>query len=231
MSKYKHIFFDLDRTLWDFETNSFETLSELSIKYKFKDLGIDSIDSFITQYNPINNRMWDEYGKGIIDKKTLRYGRFSEALLKFNINDKQLAKQFADDYIASSPLKTSLFPHTKEVLEYLNQKYFLHIITNGFEEVQHTKLKKCKIDHYFNQIITSEQVGFNKPDIRIFHYSLSAANTTTEDSLMIGDNLQADIVGARNAGMNQVFFNNSGEVHDELITHEISSLKELLTIL
>ena len=228
---YEHIFFDLDRTLWDFETNSYETLSELAIKYKLSEKGIDSIDEFIATYIQINERMWDEYRKGLIDKNTLRYGRFHETLGKYKITDRDLSENFGNDYISISPLKTNMFPHTIEVLQYLNEKYSLHIITNGFEEVQHIKIKNCGIKHYFDQIITSERAGFKKPDIRIFQYSLDIVNAKPSDSLMIGDSLEADIAGARNAGLHQIYFNPQGDKHDEDITCEIKSLKELLTFL
>jgi len=228
---YEHIFFDLDRTLWDFETNSHETLTELALKYKLSEKGIDSIDEFITVYFHINERMWDEYRKGLIDKTALRYNRFHEALNKYKISDRNLSENMGNDYISLSPLKTNLFPHTIDVLNYLSKKYSLHIITNGFEEVQHIKIKNCGIGHYFDQIITSERAGFKKPDIRIFQYSLDAVNGKPASSLMIGDSLDADIIGARDAGLQQVYFNPCGDKHDEEITHEIKSLEELLNFL
>lgn len=228
---YEHIFFDLDRTLWDFETNSHETLSELAHKYKLSEKGIDSVDEFIAGYIRINERMWDEYRKGLIDKNTLSYDRFHEALGKYKITDRNLSENIGNDYIAISPLKTNLFPGTLEVLHYLNKKYSLHIITNGFEEVQHIKIKNCGIKHFFDQIITSERAGFKKPDVRIFQYSMNAVNAESTKSLMIGDSLEADIIGARNAGLQQVYFNPCGEKHNEDVTFEIKNLKELLTIL
>lgn len=231
MDAYKHIFFDLDQTLWDFETNSRQTLLELAYKYKLSEKGIDSIDEFIAQYIHINKRMWDEYGKGLIDKNTLRYDRFHEALNKFEIADRDLSKKIANDYIAFSPLKTNMFPHAQEVLYYLNKKYSLHIITNGFEEVQYIKLKNCCIEHFFDQVITSERAGFKKPDVRMFQYSMNAVNSSPANSLMIGDSLDADIIGARNAGLHQVYFNPKGDIHEETITFEIKSLKELMSLL
>ncbi len=228
---YEHIFFDLDRTLWDFETNSHETLSELAHKYKLSEKGVASIDEFIAEYIGINERMWDEYRKGLIDKTALRYNRFYETLNNYKITDRNLSENIANDYLSVSPLKTNLFPHTIEVLQYLHQKYTLHIITNGFEEVQHIKIKNCGIEHYFDEIITSERAGFKKPDVRIFQYSLNVAKAHPANSLVIGDNLEADIVGARSAGLHQVYFNPCGEKHEEDITYEIKSLRELLNFL
>lgn len=228
---YTNLFFDLDRTLWDFETNSHETLSELLQKYNLLEKGIGSSTNFINEYLVINEQLWDEYRKGSIDKDTLRYDRFYRTLMKFAIDDRTLSQDIGNDYVLNSPLKTGLFPDTIEVLNYLNDKYTLHIITNGFEEVQHVKIKNCGIEKYFDQVITSERAGFKKPDVRIFEYSLQTANTNAKNSLMIGDSLEADIVGARNAGIHQVYFNPKKETHSEDVTFEISSLKELLNFL
>lgn len=231
MKDYKHIFFDLDRTLWDFEANSHETLSELLLKHKLLEKGVESASDFITEYLIINEQLWDEYRNGSIDKNTLRYDRFYRTLLKFEIDDRSLSQDIGNDYVALSPLKTGLFPDTIEVLNYLSDKYNLHIITNGFEEVQHVKIKNCGIEKYFDQVITSERAGFKKPDVRIFEYSLQTANTSATNSLMIGDSLEADIIGARNAGIHQVFFNPEKESHSEKVTFEICGLKELLNFL
>ncbi len=231
MSPYKHLFFDLDRTIWDFETNSNHALTELADKYKLIDKGVDSVDAFIKEFFQINEALWDQYRRDLINKETLRYERFYRTLLKYSINDKDLTKKFGDDYVAISPLKTSLFPHALETLEYLNEKYVLHIITNGFEEVQHIKIKSCGIKKYFTEIVTSERAGFKKPDARIFEYSLSVSLADKNNSIMIGDCLIADIGGARDAGMHQVYFNPDANQHSEEVTYEISSLKELRDIL
>ncbi len=228
---YQHVFFDLDRTLWDFETNSHETLIELIDKYKLIEKGISSPTTFINEYYVINDVLWEEYRQGKIDKELLRFERFKRALDKYEIFDRKLIEDFGNDYVYLSPLKTNLLPHTEEILDYLRSKYELHIITNGFEEVQHIKLKNSGIDHYFSEIITSERAGYKKPDKRIFDFSVSLADTHVEKSIMIGDSLDADILGAKNAGIDQVFFNPNKEEHSEDITYEISSLKELKELL
>lgn len=231
MKSYKTIFFDLDHTLWDFETNSTEALVEIADKYDFKAIGIPSIELFLQTYFHINEKMWEDYRKGLIDMPTLRYGRFQKALSHFNIFDKALSQSIANDYISTAPYKTNLFPHTKEVLTYLSGKYPIHIITNGFQDVQLVKIKNCGIEHFFTHVITSEKTGFKKPDIRVFEHALITADTTAAESIMIGDCLDADIGGARNAGIDQVYFNPKGYKHAEKMTHEINSLKELITIL
>ena len=228
---YEHIFFDLDHTLWDFEANSKEAFFELYDKYKLSERGIRSMDEFLSHYFLINEKLWDDYRKGIIVKHQLRYDRFHLAFEKFGINDAQLTTNFSDDYVNSAPYKTNLFPHAIETLEYLKEKYILHIVTNGFEEVQYLKMKNTNLDKYFSQIITSERSGFKKPDIRMFEFSLNEAKADKTKSLMIGDSLEADIIGARNAGLNQVYFNPHQNAHEEDVTHEIRSLKELVGLL
>src|SRR5688572_21955976 len=163
MKQYKHIFFDLDRTLWDFETNARETLLELYVKYKLPEQGVDSFDKFHERYLAINENMWKHYIRGSINKETLRVKRFYDTLKKFGIRNKHLTLALSDDYIELSPQRTNVFPHTHEVLGYLHKKYDLHIITNGFEEVQYTKLEKCNISTYFKHVITSERAGAQKP--------------------------------------------------------------------
>ena len=154
----KHIF-DLDRTLWDFEKNAFETLVELFQLHELQSIGVSSLEDFINCYKMHNEALWALYREGKVTKEVLRSKRFRLALNEFGIQDDYLAKKLGDQYIQQCPLKTNMFPFTHEVLSYLREKYHLHIITNGFEEVQHVKLEQSKLSPYFEQIITSEQVG------------------------------------------------------------------------
>ena len=229
--QYETLFLDLDHTIWDFETNSKEALSEIASKHQLLNKGIPSLEAFLKEYFIINELLWEEYRKDKITKEALRYDRFHQALKKFDIDDFELATAIGNDYVSSAPYKTNLFPHAIEVLEYLKGKYTLHIITNGFEETQHLKLKNSKIDHYFDHIITSERSGFKKPDERMFHFSLELAKAKPETSLMIGDSLEADVLGAKNVGMHQVYFNPDEKEHEEELTHEIKNLKELINLL
>jgi putative hydrolase of the HAD superfamily len=227
LSKYEHLFFDLDLTLWDFDANSKEAINELFLEHSLELKGIASCEEFIKKYKVHNERLWDEYRKGIVDKAHLRVQRFNLTLKEFGINDLTLAESIGEGYVQKSPLKTNLFPHAIETLEYLQQYYVLHIITNGFEEVQYVKLENTGLKKYFNEVITSEQAGIPKPAKQIFDYSLNRAGTSAEKSIMIGDNLEIDIIGAKNAGMDQVYFNHGGVSHSENITYEIKSLKDL----
>jgi len=228
---YCHIFFDLDRTLWDFDTNSRETLQEIFVKQNLEKKGIPSFEKFYAAYHEINAFYWENYRTGEIDKATLRYIRFYDTLTKFGIDDKECAIKIGNDYVEHSPRKTSLLPNAVETLSYLKEKYILHIITNGFEEVQHIKMHSSGIAHFFEHIITSEKAGHKKPAPEIFRYSLKLAGAKRKDSLMVGDNLEIDCIGARQTGIDQVFFNPGKEPHNEKITYEIASLEELMNFL
>lgn len=230
MKLYKHIFFDLDHTLWDFETNATETLGEIYSHFRLKDKGVASASGFINMYKSINEKMWDDYEKGKISKEYLRTRRYYKTLLSFGIKDNKLSEKIGEFYIKESPKKTNLFPRAIETLSYLAEKYKMHIITNGFVEVQYLKLKNSGLRNYFEKIIISEEVGSNKPEKKIFSHALMSAGAKKQESVMIGDNLGTDILGAKNSGLDQCFFNPSKKEHKEKITFEISSLDELKEI-
>jgi len=226
----KHIFFDLDRTLWDFEANSHQTLLELCTSHNLSDKGVEDYEAFIKNYKAHNEQLWDLYRVDKISQKDLRRERFERALVDYKIEDTKLAAKIGEDYVAICPKKNKLFPYSIEVLEYLSQKYKLHIITNGFHEVQHIKLKHAGLIPYFDNIITSEQVGAKKPNPKIFNYALKKANTSAEESIMIGDDLEVDVLGAEEMGIQSIFFNPKKVKHNIDIVHEIFCLSELLVL-
>lgn len=228
---YKHIFFDLDRTLWDFDRNAGETFNDIHDKYYLKDRGIADLDDFMSIYHKINLELWDQYRKGLIRKEELNVQRFSLTLDSFGIKDNGLSESIAKDYIEISPTKKHLYPGTYQLLEYLSSKYKLHIITNGFEEVQHRKLKHSELDQYFSCIITSEDAGYKKPHINIFKYAFSVAEALPAESLMIGDDIEVDIIGAKEAGMDQVLVDFDRILPDSSATYYVNSLFELKLIL
>jgi len=223
----KHIFFDLDRTLWDFEINSYETLLEICNKYNLKELGIKSYIEFIKKYKKINERLWKMYRVDEISQKDLRRERFQKTLELYNIRNIDLSEKIGKDYIEICPRKTKLFPETIEILNYLRSKYHLHIITNGFHKTQHVKLEFSNLTPYFNQVITSEQVGVKKPHHKIFEFALYKANAISEESVYIGDDLEVDILGCQNCGIDGVYFNPKKIEHQENPKYEISCLSEL----
>jgi len=230
--KYKHIFFDLDRTLWDFDNNSLDALGDLVIKYELLDQ-VKEIDNFIKVYRTYNDELWGLYREKKLVKRILRWKRFHLALLKFGIDNEELAKQMGEDYLKISATKRKLFPNTHEILDYLHKSYKLHIITNGFEEVQHLKLSNCNLDKYFDKVITSEKVEAHKPKPIIFEYALREANALVEESIMIGDDYRVDIEGAMNVNMDQVFFNPNGikPGTSSKPTFEVKSLIDIKEIL
>ena len=230
MRPYKHIFFDLDRTIWDFDRNSGETIKELFFKYQL-DRSINDPEDFIKVYHKVNGQLWSLYRKGEMTKDILRTKRFRMSLSHFGITDDDLAEKFGDDYLDMSPTKTLLIPHSREILDYLQTRYCLHIITNGFLTTQKIKLKNCRIDQYFQSLTTSEVVGYNKPRPEIFSQALSAVNARKNQSIMIGDDLEVDILGARKFGIDQVFLNRDGVVHNDPVTYEIDSLLALNDVL
>lgn len=202
----KHVFFDLDRTLWDFETNSKNALAQLFVEHELGSF-IKSFDSFYNAYKETNARLWNSYGKGKISKEVLRVKRFEDTLRQYQYFDKELAVRLGDEYVAISPHQTVLFPNAKETLESLaNANYRLHIITNGFKEVQSIKLQHSGIIAYFDVVLCSEEVGMNKPDPRVFRHAMERSGAKPEESVMIGDDFKVDILGAVSAGMDAVLF-------------------------
>jgi putative hydrolase of the HAD superfamily len=229
---YTHLFFDLDRTLWDFDTNSTETLTEIISDFQLHThIGFTDNEHFIEVYKKINNELWSAYGNNIITKERVRNERFEMVLRSFNINDAKLALAISDAYIHRSPLKKVLMPSAIDVLQYLSGKYTLHIITNGFNDVQFVKLKHSQLESFFTHIITSEKAESKKPAPAIFDFALQVSGATLKNSIMIGDNMEADCIGARMFGMDQIFYNTDNIIHQEKFTHEVSSLLELKRIL
>jgi YjjG family noncanonical pyrimidine nucleotidase len=223
----KHLFFDLDHTLWDFDKNSafaFETI------FKQRDFEI-SLDDFLKIYIPRNQHYWKLYQVNQISHEELRYFRLKDVFdaLKFEISD-AIIDQISNDYINYLPEHNHLFDGAIEILDYLKPNYKLHIITNGFASVQTKKLNNSNIVHYFDTITNSEMAGVKKPHPTIFDFALSLANALKEESLMIGDSYEADIIGAQEAGIEAIFFNEQNfEVENQVL--QIKHLLELKNIL
>ena len=228
---YKHIFFDLDRTLWDFDANSYETLLELCEMYSLKDKGIADYDEFIKIYKAHNDSLWDLYRVNKISQEDLRRERFQRVLADYKVDDYILSEKMGNDYVELCPRKSKLYPFAIEVLQYLKEKYSLHIITNGFDKTQHIKLDHANLRSYFINIVTSEKLGVKKPDPRIFEYALDIAGSTSKEALYIGDNLSVDILGCQNSGIDGVYFNPQKSSHSEDVRYEISCLSQLKEIL
>ena len=219
----KHIFFDLDHTLWDFETNSNKTFA-----YIFDRNGIRiNFNDFMEVYQPINFRYWKLFREDKVSKADLRYGRLREAFdaIGFDTND-EMIHVLSEEYITYLADHNALFENALHVLDYLKPQYSMHIITNGFEEVQHRKLQNSNLLPFFDQVITSEKVGVKKPNPAIFEYAMELTGAGAHESVMIGDNFEADILGAMNVGMQAIFCKFNGEI----ATKEVPTVDNLIEL-
>ena len=229
--KYKHVFFDLDRTLWDFDAAAEVAFERIYEKYNLKSMGIPSAHEFHKVYHPLNERLWELYREDKITKADLNRTRFLKPLEHYGIHNIELADHLSEDYVFWSPRIVRLVPGTMELLDYLKPKYHLHLITNGFQEVQHTKLSGSGLEPYFETLTVSEEVGVKKPNPEIFNYALRKAHATAEESIVIGDEMAVDIDGAKAAGIDQIFFNAKGEKVEGERTYEVKSLLEIKQLL
>ena len=226
--KYKHLFFDLDHTLWDFETNSRLALQELYDAMALEAKGVNSFDRFHKNYLVHNDKLWDRYRNGYIKVDELRWKRMWLSLLDFKIGDEMLAREMGNRFLELLPTRKTLFPYTVEILEYLTNKgYHLHLITNGFEQTQHKKLQNSGLDKYFIEVITSEGSNSLKPHKEIFDYAFEKTKAIPAQSIMIGDSIEVDIQGAINAGIDQVYVNHLRVDPGIKPTYTVTSLKEL----
>ncbi len=236
---YKHLFFDLDNTVWDFEMNSFHAMHEVYLEYGLPD---GSYARFFEIYTRHNDHLWDLYRRNEIVKQVLAAQRFILTFAEIGIFGID-GMAFNNRYLELMPGQKRLCEGAQEVLERLSKRYELHIITNGFVEVQYKKLENSRLRQYFNKIFISEEIQSPKPSLQIFRHALKSSNAKKKESLMIGDSWEVDIVGAMEAGIDQVHYapqliNNrftAGET--ELITrastktYRIATLRELLNIL
>jgi len=230
--KYKHLFFDLDHTLWDFEANARATLETLYEDLQLEKRGIDDFELFYKNYLGYNEMLWERYRKGFIKQDELRVKRMRLALLDFKIADETLAQAMNVQFLELLPTRTILFPYAKEILQWLlNKNYELHLITNGFEKVQHNKLKYSGLNVFFREVITSEGSNSLKPNKEIFEFAFQKANANPASSIMIGDTIDVDIQGAINAGIDQVFCNTMKKqsvIEPTWEIREITGLKGIL---
>lgn len=229
--KYRHLFFDLDHTLWDFNSNAKLTLSVLYDDMKLQKAGVHDFDLFFRTYLDHNDRLWEKYRNGEVKAEELRWKRMWYTLMEFKVGDEKLARQLGLKFLEMLPSRNILFPNTVETLKYLCDKgYCLHLITNGFEETQHNKLRHSGISGYFMEVITSETSNSIKPKKEIFEFALKKTNALPQHSIMIGDSIEVDIIGAMNAGMDQVYMNHLCLECGVKPTYIVHSIKELENI-
>ncbi len=223
--QYQHLFFDLDHTLWDFERSAEEAKQSLFQKLGLREKGIPSYEAFREKYVPINSGLWAQYREDKITKQFLNFNRFYLTLCEFGLKDESTGRAMAEGFIEEISSNTYLFPYATEILAYLSKKYPLYVITNGFEEVQFPKLRQSGLDRFFTSVITSEEAGSKKPDPSIFSFALNKTGALAKDSLMIGDDLEVDMKGARDAGIDQLFVNHLAVHHSEAVTFEVADLE------
>lgn len=204
--KYTHLFFDLDNTIWDFNSNSFEALYIALDKLHLLEK-IDSFDAFFKIYSEVNEKLWDLYRKGLMTKKVLSVQRFEESFEKYGTPLNIEGSVVNTAYLTEMPLQTKLVEGARKVLDYLHGRYDVAIITNGFKEVQYDKIRKSELSKYFRKIFISEEIGAQKPGRQIFEYAIKSMNAPKKSALMIGDSWEADIIGAMNFGIDQIYYN------------------------
>jgi YjjG family noncanonical pyrimidine nucleotidase len=222
-----HIFFDLDHTLWDYNRNCEEALEEIFVNFQLQNIGITNSKILITNFHIVNENLWKLYDTHQITASELRTRRFREIFDLFSISDHTLCDQLHEAYMDLSPNKPHVLPGTTEILEYLHPKYNLHIITNGFFDNQAMKMKAAGITHFFKSVTCSHSAKARKPEKAIFEFALNQAKATVNQSVMIGDNYDVDILGAKNVGMDFVFFNPSNNF---MKNEEKSMVKHLLEL-
>lgn len=205
LKKYTHLFFDLDNTIWDFNSNSYDALLVALEKLNLLE-GIGSFDAYFKIYTAVNDRMWELYRQGLVTKRVLSIQRFEESFAKHGTPLPIPGALVNETYLLEMPLQTKLVEGARKVLDYLHGRYEVAIITNGFKEVQYDKIQKSGLSKYFSKIFISEEIGAQKPGKKIFEHAIKSMNAPKKSSLMIGDSWEADIVGAMNFGIDQVYY-------------------------
>jgi putative hydrolase of the HAD superfamily len=229
--KYQHLFFDLDRTLWDYDANSTKALTDIFHAYQLAQSFI-SVEEFLNIYNHHNNLLWDDYRKGLVIKEDLRTKRFELTLMEKGISDHALCTEIGAHYMHITPRLNILALNTISTLDYLmTRQYKLYILTNGFLSTQQQKMAHSQLDRYFIRIYSSEELGINKPHAEIFHWAVSSVHGRKKECLMIGDDLEVDIIGAKNYGIDTVWYNPEGHTAAINPTFTISNMDELQEIL
>lgn len=230
--KYKHLFFDLDHTLWDFERNSSESLEEIYHNLALTEHGVTSISTFIQSFLRINTELWEAFDQGKLHHTYIRENRFRMVFADLGLECPPNHVEIGEVYLNALPTKKHLLEGALDVLNYARSAgYVMHIVTNGFNEIQAKKIASSEISHFFNNIITFENANAKKPDPGIFAFALETANASKEECIMIGDNWVADIMGAKQFGLDTVYYNPAGLIFDEKPTYDIKRLEELFLIL
>lgn len=230
-NRYRHVFFDLDHTLWDFEKNASETLRHLFHYFNLQQLQLFTLEQFLQAFHQVNRQLWSAFDQGKVDKAYIRGERFRIVSQYLKVSPSSLPEQLGDLYLTQCPAKSNVMPYTHEILKYLKDHYHLHIITNGFNDVQSIKIDSARLSDFFVHVITADSCGYQKPHKKIFEHALEVSQAQADECVMIGDNLNTDIKGARNAGIDQIYYNPYKLSHDEKVSYEINCLSQIKEIL
>lgn len=228
MKHVRHIFFDLDHTLWDYETNARAVLQDIYTRFEVSRHTTLPMDAFILRFFQANGALWQAFDRGEVGKEEIRERRFRTVLGA--AADHELADEMTHYFGYNCPRQPAVMEDAKMILEYLNKKYELSIITNGFNDVQGIKLSACGLDRFFGHVFTSDSIGARKPSAEIFEHALDTVGTTSSQALMIGDNPKTDILGAQNAGITPLLYNPTGKIKSEC-QYQIKHLGELMRLL
>lgn len=223
MNPRRHIFFDLDHTLWDFERNALECISELIDEYKHHFDNECDPDSFFNIYSKINRELWDAYERKEIEMEAVRKGRWERAFSAVNIGPGKWMQEFGNAYVERCPTKPHLMDGTHELLSALSVEFDLGIISNGLSSNQFTKLNNAGIDRFFKDVVTVDMVGHPKPDKRMFDFALQRCNAEARHSMYIGDTYESDVRGSLQAGLSAIYFN----PHDQPNPLGVTEVKHL----
>ena len=231
MQRYRNLFIDLDDTIYDFSAASRESFHETYDLLHYERY-FDSFEQYMQIYEPYNLELWRIYGEGKITKAELNRRRYLHPLETVGVNDPQLAESFCHEALGRIPTKNKLVDGAIELLEYLKPKYRMHILSNGFKELQSHKMRTSGILHYFDSLILSEDIGINKPRRELFEYALQKSGSQVSDSIMIGDMFDTDIAGAAGIGMEQIYYNpKEKKGHPFTPTYEVNHLLQIKEIL
>ncbi|MEZ0541557.1 YjjG family noncanonical pyrimidine nucleotidase [Fibrella arboris] len=228
---YRHLFFDLDHTLWDFDRNSAECIAEMYDTHKLAEVGLSSVEAFAETFITVNRQLWRDYDLDLIDHEYIRQHRFPMVFRALGVADTTQCASLNTDYLRLLPKKAHLTESALDILNHLHGRYRMHIITNGFAEIQAVKMAAAEIAHFFDEIVTTQSADAKKPNPRIFEFALQATGASKTDSLMVGDNYEADILGAKAVGLDTVFYNPKGETVADPATYDIRHWHELMAIL
>ena len=230
MKKFTYLFFDLDHTLWDYDTNAKTVLTNLYHHFELGSVIRHGPERFLEIYFKTNDGLWHDYNQGRITKEVIRNDRFDMVMTNCDASGYDRGLEMSDYFLGNCPRQKVVMPDAIMALDYLGKKYRMSIITNGFDDVQEVKMKASGLDKYFEHVITSETIGVKKPNPEIFEHALEKVGVLKEDALMIGDNPKTDIWGAQNAGITPLLYNPTGRIKSECEL-EIKHLRELMTLL